>query len=167
MKAENSLRGNPDESAALSSPARAGRGQEGPAVGSNPRHFPGGEVTEGVGPSSGDTSFPCRGTGRTYRGRYLHFPQTSNFLIYHLSAPEALPRHVGCLHTSNDPFCQTDVTVSTRRFVNAARLLIPSINVTLCTARSWDLGQRLSPCAPGLLGALLQLGTMETAQQGR
>lgn len=62
MKAENSLRGN--ESAALSSPARPGRGQEGsgrpgraaPAVGSNPRHFPGGEVTEGVAPSSGDAS---------------------------------------------------------------------------------------------------------------
>lgn len=63
------------------------------------------------------------------------FPEASNFLIYHLSAPEALPctRDV-CPHLMI-PFAKQTSPSLRGNSLTLPRLLIPSINVTLSVAR--------------------------------
>lgn len=46
----------------------------------------------------------CLARGQISKERYLHFPTTCNFLIYHLSGSKDLSLHIGCLHMFNDPF---------------------------------------------------------------
>lgn len=69
--------------------------------------------------------------GQTYKGWYLHLPEASNFLIYHLSEPEALPQHTACLQTSNDPFSQTSQSLPGNLLMLLVNALMSHCAITL------------------------------------
>ena len=142
MKVEKRIRGSPDEA----QPFAPTRAQGGDRKQEPIRRRQAWDNHENHGQSwAGDS----RGSGLEHPGSrasllprdrltkddiYI-FPEASNFLIYHLSAPEALPRTRDvCTHLMI-PFAKQTSPSLRGNSLTLPRLLIPSINVTLSVAR--------------------------------
>lgn len=73
--------------------------------------------------------YSCQGTD--VQRMVFTFAEASNFLIYHLSEPEALPQHTACLQTSNDPFSQTSQSLPGNLLMLLVNALMSHCAITL------------------------------------